>query len=72
MRKKSTTPTKKPSGGAALMAAGKRPVTFGLLPDQLDQIDRAMELSGIMSRSQFFIYHGLTAARQIILENSHK
>lgn len=54
------------SGGARLKAKGLTAVMFGLTKEQLDKIDRASEAVGMTARTQFFMYHGLAAADQIL------
>lgn len=58
------------SGGARLVASGKRPVLLGLAPDQHECIAEAAAATG-RPVTQFLIFHGLMAAKKI-LEKSVK
>ena len=59
------TPTKKPSGGAHIKAAGKSPLLLALTPDQKQKIRTAAGYAGL-PMSQFLILHGLVAAEAVL------
>lgn len=58
-------PSKPISGGARLVQSGKHPVLLGLTPEQRDIIGRAAKEDG-RPLTQFFIHHGLAAAKRIL------
>lgn len=53
------------SGGARLIASGKRPVSLGLLPEQHEKLSAAAALDG-RPLTQFLVFHGLKAAEKIL------
>ena len=60
------TKNRKPlSGGAKLMASGKRPMSLGWPPDELAKIRQAAKKSG-QYMTQFVVHHALMAAEEII------
>lgn len=62
MAKQKPKPT---SGGGRLMAAGKRPMTLGLSPEQSELIEKAAEQEG-RPMTNFVLYHALEHARAIL------
>jgi uncharacterized protein (DUF1778 family) len=64
-KKKPIEKRKRPSGGAALKAAGKTGVLIGLDPEQLRAIDSACALEG-RSRANFVAHYAVLAARKVI------
>ncbi len=55
---------KQASGGARLVASGKRPVTLGLRAVDYDLLKLAAEKEN-RHLTQFLIYHGLKAAKKL-------
>jgi uncharacterized protein (DUF1778 family) len=60
--------TKQLSGGARLLAAGKKPVCLGLTEDQHDLLRLAAQAEG-RPITQFVTFHALQAAKKIFLKN---
>ena len=58
-------PKQRPSGGARLIAAGRRPVLLGLLPEEHAQLTAAAAAAQ-MHLTQFLTYHGLIASKTIL------
>lgn len=59
---------KKPSGGAALVAAGRSPLMLGLYPDDKRKIRMAAASEGL-PMSQFLIKYGLMAAEKLLAKS---
>ena len=56
---------KRPSGGAALKAAGKTGVLVGLTAEQLDAVDKARAIDE-RSRANFLAHYGALAALELL------
>lgn len=62
-RKPKSSPTKQASGGARLIASGKRPVTLGVPPDDHAILAEAAKLDG-RPLTQFVLHYALAAAKK--------
>lgn len=62
---KTAKPKKQRSGGAGLIAAGKKPLLLGLTPEQHELIRQAAELDG-RYMTQFVLHNTLIAAKTIL------
>lgn len=60
---------RRPSGGAHLRAAGKKPILVGATPEEIEVIDKAARLDKMPSRPSFLLRHGIEAAKKIIKKN---
>ena len=56
------------SGGARMMASGKRPVLLGLSPEQHEKVFAAARKDE-RPVTQFFVFHGLKAAERILAQS---
>jgi uncharacterized protein (DUF1778 family) len=63
--------SKRPSGGAALKAAGKKPILCGVTPEQLDELRGAADREG-RKVAPFVVFHALAAARKILKKTGEK
>lgn len=57
--------TRQASGGARLIASGRKPVLLGLTPEQYEKMGRAAEKIGL-KLTQFLVFQGLAAAEKIL------
>lgn len=70
-----TTPKKKPakkkaiSGGAHLIASGKKPILFGASAEEHERIRQAAEITK-RSMAQFALYATVKEAEKTILQNN--
>jgi uncharacterized protein (DUF1778 family) len=58
-------PQRQRSGGARLLASGRRPVTLGVEPSDHDTLRKAAQLDR-RPITQFLIHYGLVAAKKIL------
>lgn len=60
---------KQASGGARMMAAGRKPVMIGPTADEKDILDRAAQIDG-RPTSNFVLNHALIAAKKILAKST--
>lgn len=56
---------KQKSGGAQLIARGKKPITLGVSPEDKKTLDDAAKAEG-RPTTQFVLYHALQAAKKVL------